>query len=100
MVHSCSRLAISRTPTASIRLPRTGGAPDFMRRFPSRTSDLCNRQTWNVRRQAHSQSNQTECKNNGGDLMPRSNCDRLARTDGQGRTYYEVRAEELCGNQG
>ncbi len=33
-------------------------------------------------------------------MSPRRNCDKLERADDNGRTYYEARAEELCGNQG
>jgi hypothetical protein len=30
----------------------------------------------------------------------RTNCDKLQRSDDHGQTYFEVRAEEGCGNQG
>lgn len=32
--------------------------------------------------------------------MPRNLCNLLERRDESGQTYYEVRAEEMCGNQG
>ena len=32
--------------------------------------------------------------------MPRHKCDQLERRDAGGHTYYEVRAEETCGNRG